>query len=110
MFREPVDPVALGIPMYYDIIPRKDARDLSTIKQKLEADKYDSVEAFEADLDLMIDNAIRFNGPDSEVGKISYIVRDKYRDMLSSLRTTSSTKRKGGDKGTPQPTKKARVL
>ena len=94
-----MDPIALGIPMYFDIIPRKDARDLSTIKQKLDADKYDSVDAFEADLDLMIDNAIRFNGSDSEVGKISYLVRGKYRGMLSSLRTTSSTK-KGGDKGT----------
>ena len=104
-----MDPIALGIPMYFDIIPRKDARDLSTIKQKLDTDKYDSVDAFEADLDLMIDNAIRFNGSDSEVGKISYIVRGKYRDMLSSLRTTSSTKRKGGDKGTPQPTKKVKM-
>ena len=57
-----MDPIALGNPMYFDIIPRKDARDLSTLKQKLDADKYDSVDAFEADLDLMIDNAIRFNG------------------------------------------------
>ena len=56
-----MDPIALGIPMYFDIIPRKDARDLSTIKQKLDADKYDSVDAFEADLDLLIDNAVRYN-------------------------------------------------
>ncbi|CAL1694239.1 unnamed protein product [Somion occarium] len=109
VFREPVDPVKLGIPMYFDIIPRRDARDLSTIKQKLEVDKYDSVEAFEADLDLMIDNAIRFNGPDSDVGRISYAVRDKCKDMLSSVRTTVSTKRKGGEKGTPQPNKKVRM-
>ena len=47
--------------MYFDIIHRKDVRDLSTTKQKLDADKYDPVDAFEADLDLLIDNAIRSN-------------------------------------------------
>ncbi|KAJ3487118.1 hypothetical protein NLI96_g3752 [Meripilus lineatus] len=62
VFREPVDPIALGIPTYFDVIPRRDARDLRTIRQKLDADKYDTVEALEADLDLMIDNALHFNG------------------------------------------------
>ena len=66
-----MDPVALEIPTYHDVIPKKDARDLRTIKQKLDADKYDTVEAFEADLDLMISNAILFNGPSSEVGQVS---------------------------------------
>ncbi len=39
----------MGIPTYSDMIPRKDARDLRTIREKLDADKYDSVAAFEAD-------------------------------------------------------------
>lgn len=109
VFREPVDPIALGIPTYFDVIPRRDARDLRTIRQKLDADKYDTVEALEADLDLMIDNALHFNGADSEVGKISYIVRDKYKDMLSSLRSNSTAKRKGNERGTPQPSKKMKM-
>ena len=104
-----MDPVALEIPTYHDVIPKKDARDLRTIKQKLDADKYDTVEAFEADLDLMISNAILFNGPSSEVGQVSVLVRDKYREMLSGLRAGPSAKRKGGEKGTPQPAKKAKV-
>lgn len=58
----------------------------------------------------MIDNAIHFNGGDSDVGKVSYMVRDKYRDMLSGLRSTASTKRKGNEKGTPQPTKKMKMM
>ena len=72
-------------------------------------DKYDSVESFEADLDLMIDNAITFNGADSEVGQVAMVLRDKYRDLLSSLRGTGPVKRKSGDKSTPQPSKKARL-
>ncbi|THH30629.1 hypothetical protein EUX98_g3547 [Antrodiella citrinella] len=109
VFREPVDPVALEIPTYHDIIPKKNARDLRTIKQKLEVDKYDSVEGFEADLDLMVSNAILFNGPSSEVGKVAAMLRDKYKEMLAALKTGGSAKRKGGEKGTPQPTKKAKV-
>ncbi|GBE77479.1 Transcription initiation factor TFIID subunit 2 [Sparassis crispa] len=108
VFREPVDPVLLGVPTYFDVIPRKDARDLRTIRQKLEADKYDSVEAFETDMDLMITNAITFNGPTSEVGKISVLARNKYKDLLANLRSTA-VKRKGSDRGTPQPPKKAKL-
>ena len=99
----------LQIPTYFDVIPKKNARDLRTIRQKLDADKYNSVESFEADLDLMIDNAITFNGADSEVGQVAMVLRDKYRDLLSSLRGTGPVKRKSGDKSTPQPSKKARL-
>ena len=104
-----MDPVALGIPTYFDVIPRKNARDLRTIRQKIDADKYDSVEGFEADLDLMVDNAITFNGADSEVGQLAFLLRDKYRDLLSPLRGGTTTKRKNSEKATPQPTKKIRL-
>jgi transcription initiation factor TFIID subunit 2 len=106
---EPVDPVLLGIPTYHDVIPKHKARDLRTIRGKLDADKYDSVEAFEADLDLMIDNAILFNGAESEVGQVSLLVKDKYQDLLVPLKGSGNAKRKGGEKGTPQPNKKARL-
>lgn len=108
MFQEPVDPDVLGVPTYFDVIPRKDARGLRTIRQKLDADKYGSVEAFEADLDLMISNAILFNRPDSDVGRVAVVLRSKYRDLLSGLRT-QGVKRKGSEKDTPQPQKKAKL-
>ena len=103
-----MDPVALGIPTYFDVIPRKNARDLRTIRQKLDADKYDSVEAWEADMDLMIDNAILFNGADSEVGRIAVIMRNKRKELASGVKSTVM-KRKGSDKGTPQPSKKVKL-
>lgn len=110
VFREPVDPEKLGIPTYFDVIPRHQARDLRTIRQKLDADKYDSIEAFEADLDLMIRNAITFNGADSEVGKIAVVVRNRYRELLSNVKMQAAKKRKEtdtkGGSATPQPVNK----
>jgi transcription initiation factor TFIID subunit 2 len=109
IFREPVDPVALGVPTYFDIIPRRDARDLRTIRQKLDADKYDTVEAFEADLELMLGNAIKFNGLESEVGNITVTMQNRVHELFDTWRSGSNKKRKDGDKGTPQPTKKVKL-
>lgn len=110
MFREPVDPVLLGIPTYFEVIPKRDARDLRMIRQKLDADKYDSVEAFEADIELMIRNAITFNGADSEVGHIAMALHDRVGELLSGVKVGAGTKkRKDGDKGTPQPSKKVKL-
>ncbi len=109
VFREPVDPVALGIPTYYDVIPRKDARDLKTIRQKLDNDKYDTVEGFEDDLELMTHNAIVFNGSDSEVGEIAAAVKQRIQELLASWKTGTSKKRKDGERGTPQPAKKIKT-
>ena len=109
VFREPVDPVALGIPTYFEVIPRKDARDLKTIRQKLDMDKYDSVEAFEADAELMVHNAIAFNGAESEVGQVAVLVRNRLKELLSSIKNGPAKKRKeadGNDKVAPQTTKK----
>lgn len=109
VFREPVDPIALGIPTYFDTIPKKDARDLRTIRQKLDNDKYDTVEAFEADIDLMMSNAIKFNGPDSEVGLIANSFDERFQTLLGSWKSAGSKKRKDGDSETPQPTKKIKM-
>jgi hypothetical protein len=81
VFREPVDPIALGIPQYHEIIPRKDARDLRTIRQKLDADKYESSEGWEGDVDLMIRNAIHFNGEESEVGQIAVAFGNRIKEL-----------------------------
>lgn len=101
----------LGIPTYFDVIPRKDARDLRTIQQKLNQDKYDSVDALESDLDLMIHNAILFNGADSEVGEFAVKVRNRYRELLAPIKGSAggNGKRKGGDVGKPPPMKKMKL-
>ncbi|KAF5374962.1 hypothetical protein D9758_000502 [Tetrapyrgos nigripes] len=110
VFREPVDPVLLGIPTYFEVIPQKDARDLRTIRQKLDSDKYESVDAFEADIALMIRNAIVFNGAESEVGSIAVQLKDRFQELLSTWKAGGTKKRKdGGEKLTSQPSKKVKL-
>ena len=58
-----VDPVALNIPQYFEIIPPEEARDLSLIKSKLDKGQYSSVDEVNTDIELMLDNARMFNGP-----------------------------------------------
>ncbi|KAL4266270.1 Transcription initiation factor TFIID subunit 2 [Pleurotus pulmonarius] len=110
VFLEPVDPVALGIPTYFDIIPRKDARDIRTIRDKLEAGEYDTAEAFEADVYLMFANAVKFNGAESEVGVITAKARAKFKDLMDGYRQGASKKRKEGDKTSSQPLKKVKMM
>jgi len=105
VFRVPVDPVLLQIPTYFDIIPRKDARDLSTIKQKLDGDKYDCADGLKADIDLMIHNAVRFNGADSEVGQIAAMVKKRFYELLNIAK---SKKRKEAETN-GQPAKKLKL-
>jgi transcription initiation factor TFIID subunit 2 len=110
VFREPVDPIALGIPQYHEIIPRKDARDLRTIRQKLDADKYETPEAWEADIDLMIQNAIHFNGRESEVGQIAVAFGSRIKELRvqQGLKKRRDSEKPGGDQ--EQPTAKKAKL
>ena len=105
-----MDPIALNIPTYFDVIQRKDARDLKLIRQKLENDKYASMEAFEADIDLMVNNAILFNGADSEVGKVAVLLRARVSEMMESIKSGHTRKRKETEKGNAQPHKKIKLV
>jgi transcription initiation factor TFIID subunit 2 len=100
--------VLLGIPTYYDIIPRKDARDLRTIRQKLDGDRFENVEAFEADMELMFQNAFTFNGVESDIGHITNACRVKFQELLSHWKSGLMKKRKDGEKTNLQPAKKAK--
>ncbi|WRT69673.1 uncharacterized protein IL334_006663 [Kwoniella shivajii] len=61
-FRYPVDPVALGIPQYFQIIPPEDARDLTLIKNKFDKGQYREAKHIDEDVELMLENARVFNG------------------------------------------------
>ncbi|KAJ2401621.1 hypothetical protein GGI23_001270, partial [Coemansia sp. RSA 2559] len=64
-FLKPVDPVALGIPTYFDIV--KNPMDLSTIQKKLAKKTYKWAADFVADIQLIIDDCFLFNPPDTPV-------------------------------------------
>lgn len=83
LFREPVDPVALGIPTYFDVIAKKDARDLSLIEAKLKGDKYDSFAALDADVKLMLRNCYTFNAADEAIVGIAKGFETYYKRELA---------------------------
>ncbi|KAJ3151645.1 hypothetical protein HDU86_006064 [Geranomyces michiganensis] len=66
-FLFPVDPVALNIPHYTDIV--KHPMDLSTMRHKLDAGEYETIEEFAADAKLIFHNCYTFNPPGTDVHK-----------------------------------------
>ncbi|KAG7485366.1 CREB-binding protein isoform X2 [Solea senegalensis] len=66
-FRQPVDPLLLGIPDYFDIV--KNPIDLSTIKRKLDTGQYQEPWQYVDDVWLMFNNAWLYNRKTSRVYK-----------------------------------------
>jgi len=91
-FSEPVDPVALGIPTYRQII--KEPMDLGTVARRLEANQINTPEEFARLVRLIFENAITFNVDPSHAVHISarFLLIEfnkKFRDierLLESLR------------------------
>ncbi|GMH91333.1 hypothetical protein TL16_g12027 [Triparma laevis f. inornata] len=90
LFLQPVDPVALGIPDYPDII--KKPMDLQTMQLKLDKGFYNKADGecdfygrFWKDLELMFSNAVVFNGPSSEVAHITNRLKKKCEKKLMEV-------------------------
>ncbi|KAI9333474.1 hypothetical protein BDR26DRAFT_868415 [Obelidium mucronatum] len=64
-FLAPVDPIALGIPTYFDVV--KTPMDFGTIGMKVESHQYENVKSFISDLQLVFDNCYLFNPPEHAV-------------------------------------------
>ncbi|CCF56022.1 hypothetical protein KAFR_0A05870 [Kazachstania africana CBS 2517] len=63
-FLEPVDPVAMNLPTYFDFV--KDPMDLGSIAKKLSNWEYNSMDQFESDIRLVFNNCYAFN-PDGTI-------------------------------------------
>ena len=72
-FRSPVDPVALGIEGYFDVV--KKPMDLSRIRRKLEVGSYQDPWQFIGDVYLMLENAWLYNKKNSRVYKYTSKVK-----------------------------------
>ena len=68
-FRSPVDPVALGIEGYFEVV--KKPMDLSRITRKLEVGSYQDPWQFIGDIYLMLENAWLYNKKNSRVYKFT---------------------------------------
>jgi hypothetical protein len=76
VFRDAVDPDVLGLPDYFEVV--KNPMYLSLIEQKLENSVYKDINAVQRDIKLVFENAILYNGPDSEVGEMAQIMIDRF--------------------------------
>lgn len=69
IFKDAVDPVALGLPDYFEVV--KNPMHLTLIEKKLENEFYHDLETFARDVKLVFENAILYNGEPSDVGIIA---------------------------------------
>lgn len=91
VFRDPVDPVALGLPDYFDVV--KKPMHLELVKTKLEDKEYSDVQSFQKDCSLVFENSILYNGESSEVGQLALTMlsnfAEKYETAMKSLLLSS---------------------
>ena len=80
-FNKPVDPIALHIPDYFDII--KNPMDFGTIKEKLDKKSqsngaYSGPQEFADDMRLVFDNCALYNTPDSDAGLMGSTLQQEF--------------------------------
>ena len=68
-FKDPVDPVELCLPDYFEII--KEPMDFRLIEKKLTNGDYSDIDAFQHDCRLVFDNAILYHGENSDIGEMA---------------------------------------
>ena len=88
-FLEPVDPIALNIPTYFDII--NTPMDFSTIKSKLS--NYSNVEEFAADCRLIFSNCKTFNSPETLVYQVAVELENLFESDCIKFKLPSSPKK-----------------
>ncbi|BGP23606.1 transcription initiation factor TFIID subunit 2 [Rhodotorula toruloides] len=109
-FNVPIADLAVQVPNYHDYIPKEDGRDLQMIKRKLETDQYNSIEALEADFDLMVRNCYRFNGAESQVSFSARELDCKFKAGIKRIKTDSLKQNKrAGSSGVGGVSKKQRI-
>jgi len=99
IFMQPVDPVELNLPDYFDVI--KTPMDLGSIKKRMENNCYKSISEFGSDVRLTFDNAISYNGDGSDVCKVARemkgIFEKLYHAMIASIEAEEEHRKSNGD-------------
>ena len=75
--------MALGIPDYMTIV--QNPMDFATIKGKLKDHKYQGIQEFMQDMELVFHNCRLYNGVESEVGLIGVQVHQEYQRLTEQL-------------------------
>ena len=83
VFRDPVDPDVLGLPDYFEVV--KNPMHLSLVEQKLENSVYKDMKSVERDIKLVFENAMLYNGADSEVGEMAQSMIKRFEIELQGM-------------------------
>ena len=87
VFRDAVDPVVFGLPDYFEVV--KNPMHLLLVKKKLENAVYTDMASFERDVKLVFENAILYNGEESEVGQLAQtmmgVFEREYRKVCEGM-------------------------
>ncbi|CAM9239893.1 unnamed protein product [Pylaiella littoralis] len=103
-FREPVNPKAMGIPDYPQIV--KNPMDLGTVRSKLDEGLYDRAEDVARDVRLIWSNCILYNSPGSEFGLLAAGLAKKFEERFSKIKIAEKERqRKPTSKSEPVSTK-----
>jgi len=84
LFLKPVDPIALGIPDYFEVI--KNPMDLGTIEQNLKSHSYREVDEFVSDVRLVFENACLYNLAESEIVHSAKELRTTFESKYSTCK------------------------
>lgn len=87
-FRTPVDPVALKIPTYFDIVKRP--MDLGTIDNHLKRNDYQSVQAFKNDFYQIVANCVAFNGAEHQITQAAKKMETSFNNQMTHLPPATS--------------------
>lgn len=91
-FIHPVDVEGLGLHDYHTVIEKP--MDMTTVQRQLKQGHYTTVEAFKADVKLVFDNCIAYNGHASMFGVIAALVTAIFERKVQAL--TASVNNPGG--------------
>jgi hypothetical protein len=78
-FLEPVDPVGLNLPTYFQVI--KQPMDLSSIRGKLKAGDYEDAEEFRKDINIMFKNCSTFNRESDPVYNCGHLLNQIFINL-----------------------------
>lgn len=82
VFKDPVDPVELCLPDYFQVV--SEPMDLNSIKERLLKMDYSDVGECSRDIQKVFENAILYNGKDSDVGTIALQMLDAFTIALQN--------------------------
>lgn len=82
-FLQPVDPVKLNIPLYFNYIERP--MDLSTIERKLTLNAYEDPDQVIQDFNLMVVNCYKFNGNSSGIAQMARNIQASFEKHMLNM-------------------------